>query len=156
MDEAEYKRRLVDAVNNPRLTCLFLEVQMQPKGAERHFAEAFNGIVALKEWVQTHRDEAFEQAARQLSYVQDEDKKYVRAIAYYGLALIGAFYQSPQGFALAYRQLDNLIEMSLWSPLHENFIQDLQTEARHLKADIRERDRALFPFGAMWRRWTSD
>lgn len=151
MNEQEYKNRLAKAVKNPRLQCLFLEALMAPQ-QDRHFVEAYNGFQELKKYTQKPDPGVLEKASRLFDYVTDLDKKYIRAIAYYGKSIANGYYQSPAGFQEAYKNLRLLKNIALWNPKFENFIEDLQTEGLHLEEDLRERDSELYPIGAWWRR----
>lgn len=150
MDEKEYLKRMRAAVENPRLTCLFLEAQMKPQ-PDRHFNEAFRGFEILKEYLDTNDGTLLEQALRSFDYVTDDDLKYVRALSYLGKALVASFYQKGKWFSYAYQNLNLIIDMTLWSATYQTFIEELKTECRHLKTDMKARDSELFPFGSMFR-----
>lgn len=141
-----------DAVENPRLTCLFVEAQMKSV-QDRHFNEAFKGFEILKEYIATGNKSLLEQAYRSFDYVTAVDLKYIRSLSYLGKALVGAFYQEGSWFKNAYENLDKIINMTFWSADYQTFIEELQTECRHLKEDIKSRDHELFPFGAVLREW---
>lgn len=150
MDEKTYMQRMHDAVNNPRLTCLFLEVQMKSK-QDRHFNEAFRGFKILKEYLTSKKTELLEQALRSFDYITIEDLKYVRSLSYLGKALVGGFYQKGKWFGYAYSYLDQVINMTLWSADYQSFIEELKTECRHLKEDMKARDSELYPIGSIFR-----
>ena len=152
MDESKYLQRMREAVENPRLTCLFLEVQMKPS-QDRHFNEAFKGFEILKEYIATGNKNLLEQAHRSFDYVTNQDLKYVRSLSYLGKAIVAGFYQEGKWVKYAYSNLDQIIDMTLWSADYQTFIEELQTECRHLKEDMKSRDSELFPFGAMFRDW---
>jgi len=139
-----------DAVENPRLTCLFLEVQMK-SAQDRHFNEAYKGFEILKEYIATDNKSLLEEARRSFDYVTDVDLKYVRPLSYLGKAVVGGFYEEGKWFRYAYENLDNIINMTLWSADYQTFIEELKTECRHLKEDMKSRDSELFPFGAVFR-----
>jgi len=150
MDEAKYLQRMENAINNPRLTCLFLEVHTKPR-PDRHFNEVFNGFQILKEYIQTRDLELLEEAHRTFDYVTTDDLKYIRCLSYLGKALVSGFYQKGKWFKYAYKNLDLIINMTLWSADYQPFIEELKTECRHLKEDMKARDSELFPWGAMFR-----
>lgn len=150
MDEKVYMQRMREAVENPRLTCLFLEVQMKPV-QDRHFNEAFKGFEMLKEYLATGNADLLQQAVRSFDYVTDQDLKYVRSLAYLGKALAAGFYQNGRWFSYAYSNLNQIINMTLWNADHQSFIEELKTECRHLKEDMKSRDAALFPVGSVMR-----
>ena len=139
-----------EAVNNPRLTCLFLELQMKPQ-QDRHFLEVYRGFELLREYVSTGNDDLLETANRSFDYVTDMDLKYIRCISYLGKALVGGFYQKGSWFSYAYQHLNKIINMTLWMADNQTFIEELQTECRHLKQDMKARDGELFPFGSIFR-----
>lgn len=152
MDEAKYLQRMREAIENPRLTCLFLEAQMKPS-QDRHFNEAFKGFEILKDYLSTGNTALLEQARRSFDYVTNQDLKYVRTLSYLGKAIVAGFYQDGRWFRYAYSNLDQIINMTLWNADYQSFIEELQTECRHLKEDMKSRDSELFPLGAMFRNW---
>lgn len=152
MTENVYLTKMREAVENPRLTCLFLEVQMKPK-QDKHFNDVFRGFEILREYLVSNDEELLEKAIRRFDYVTNQDLKYVRTLAYLGKAIAAGYYQEGKWFKYAYRNLDQIINMILWSADYQSFIEELQTECRHLKEDMKSRDSELFPVGAMFRDW---
>lgn len=150
MEENVYLQKIRAAVENPRLTCLFLEVQMKPQ-QDRHFNEAFNGFGILKEYLVSRNTDLLEEAYRSFDYVTLDDLKYIRCLSYLGKALVGGLYQKGTWFKFAYNNLDEIIYMALYNAKYQSFIEDLKTECRHLKEDMKERDSRLFPFGSIFR-----
>lgn len=150
MDENTYLKKMREAVENPRIKCLFLEAQMKPS-QDRHFNDTLRGFDILKEYVSSGDKNLLQQAIRSFDYVTNEDLKYIRTLSYLGKAIAYGFYQEGKWFGKAYGYLDKIINMTLWSASYQSFIEELQTECRHLKEDMKARDSKLFPFGSFFR-----
>lgn len=152
MDKETFLKKMQTAVENPRLTALFVDLQLSVGHTDRHYYEAFCGFQHLKEYISTSNEELLEKAIRQFDYVQEEDLKYVRAICYYGKAIAYAYYQTGKGFSASYAWIRHLT--SIWVTIatdRSEFIEELQTEARHLKQDIYAWDKVQNPFMSMFR-----
>lgn len=154
MDQEIFLKKMEDAVNNPRLTSLFVDLQLSVGHTDKHYYETFCGFQLLKEYISSPNSELLEKAIRQFDYVQDDDLKYVSAISFYGKAIANAYYQSGDGFGKAYYWINKLI--NLWTTFATDrldFIRELQTEAKHLKEDIEAWDLELNPIMGRLRIW---
>ena len=136
-----------EAVKNPRLTGLFVSLQMSTGNTDNHYYEDYSGFQLLMSYTTSFDSALLEQAIRKFDYIQPEDYKYVRAISYYGKAIAYAYYQTGDGFSEAYKWLKRLMDISIYIGTDRPvFIKELQTEARHLQQDIIEWDKELNPY----------
>lgn len=150
MDRDTFLNILHDAVSNRRFVALFVSMQTTSVNTDRHYFEVFCGFQNLQSYTTSFESEMLEQAIRNFDYVQEDDYKYIQAIAYYGKAIAYAYSNS---FWEAYKWLDRLrdISTSLFTD-HKEFIKELQTDAKHLMRDIIEYDRELNPISSIIRR----
>lgn len=154
MDKETFLRKMKEAVNNPRLTALFVSLQMSAATTDKHYYEDFCGFQLLQSYTSSFDNDLLEQAIRKFDYIQEIDLKYVRAISYYGKAIAYAYYQTGEAFGKSYEFLNQLINLSTyWGTDRSEFIEELQTESRHLKQDIMEWDKELNPITGMFRSW---
>lgn len=149
MDKETFEKKMRGAVYNPRLDALFVDLQMSVGHTDRHYYEVFCGFQNLKQYVADGNQESLEIAIRKFDYVLDEDLKYVRAISFYGkgiaYAYMGEFYKS-------YCCLDDLMNLIVtFATDRSEFVEELQTEARHLKGDVKAWDKKLNPFLSFFR-----
>lgn len=152
MDKETFEKKMREAVYNPRLDALFVDLQMSVGHTDRHYYEVFCGFQSLKQFVTNGNQETLEAAIRKFDYVSDDDLKYVRAISFYGKGIAYAYYQTGNGFSKSYGYLDALIYMNVtFATDRSEFVEELQTEARHLKGDIKKWDKALNPFLSFFR-----
>ena len=152
MDKETFERKMRDAVFNPRLDALFVDLQMSVGPTDRLYYEVYCGFQSLKQFVADKNHESLEVAIRKFDYVFDEDLKYVRAISYYGNGIAYAYYQTGGGFSKSYSCLDTLISMNVtFATDRSEFVEALQTEARHLRGDIKAWDNKLNPFLSFFR-----
>lgn len=152
MDKETFEKKMREAVFNPRLDALFVDLQMSAGHTDRHYYEVYCGFQCLKQFVENRNHESLEAAIRKFDYVFDEDLKYVRAISYYGKGIAYAYYQTGGGFSKSYNCLKNLISMNVtFATDRSEFVEELQTEARHLRGDIKAWDKKLNPFLSFFR-----
>lgn len=152
MDEETFKKKMRDAVYNPRLDALFVDLQMSVGHTDRHYYEVYCGFQYLKQFVAEGNQETLESAIRKFDYVLSEDLKYVRAMSFYGKAIAYAYYQTGDGFSNSYSYLNSLINMTVtFATDRSEFVEELKTEARHLKGDIKAWDKVLNPFLSFFR-----
>ena len=149
MDKETFEKKMREAVYNPRLDALFVELKMSVGHTDRHYYEVFCGFQCLKQFVADGNQESLEKAIRKFDYVLDEDLKYVRAISYYGKGIAYAYLEK---FYSSFSYLDTLMHMTVtFATDRSEFVEELQTEARHLKGDIKAWDKELNPFLSFFR-----
>ena len=151
MNKEEFLKRLDDAVNTPKLQQLFTTLMLE-NCVDMHYFEVTKGFGQLKQYVNTRDTSLLEKAIRNFDYVLDKDLKYVKAISYYGKTIANAYYHNDDGFSNAYYWVNKLIRLNLtWGTDRTRFIENLQSEAKHLKEDIRRRDLEANPIMSRWR-----